>query len=142
MKIKVKYSDVDTRRIEKLVVGDWYDLASDEDVELKQGEFKLIKLGIAMELPEGHEAYMVPRSSTFKTFGILQTNSLGIIDESYKGNNDVWRFPALAMRDTKINKGDRICQFRVMKKMEPIKFIVVETLDNEDRGGFGSTGIK
>ena len=109
---------------------------------LKAGEFKLIPLGIAMKLPKGYEAHVVPRSSTFKNFGILQTNSMGIIDETYCGDNDQWFFPALAMRDTEIHVNDRICQFRIMSHQPHIEFETAEMLDGTDRGGFGSTGIK
>ena len=119
---------------------DWIDLRSAERVELKAGEFRLIRLGIAMELPKGYEAHVVPRSSTFKTWGLLQTNSMGVIDESYCGDNDQWFFPAYALRDTRIQVGDRICQFRVMEHQPVIQFEEVETLGHEDRGGHGSTG--
>ena len=101
---------------------------------------KIISLGISMKLPEGYEAHIVPRSSTFKKWGILQTNGIGIIDESYCGENDVWKFPALAMRSTTIFKGDRICQFRIMPKMPEVVFTEVEQMNDLDRGGFGSTG--
>ena len=119
---------------------DWYDLRAAETVEMKAGDFKLISLGISMKLPEGYEAHVAPRSSTFKNFGVLQTNSFGIIDNSYSGTNDIWRFPALAMRDTVIHEGDRICQFRIVKKQPEVEFIEVDKLDKTDRGGFGSTG--
>jgi dUTP pyrophosphatase len=139
--IRIKYiSD----QIEKLQYienkSDWIDLRAAEKVVMKAGEFKLIPLGIAMELPAGYEAHVVPRSSTFKNFGILQTNSMGIIDETYCGDNDQWFFPALAMRDTEINFNDRICQFRVMEHQPTLEFIEVENLGNTDRGGHGSTG--
>jgi len=142
-KIRIKYiSD----KIEKLRYmdgkSDWIDLRAAEDVVLKKGEFKLISLGVAMELPKGYEAHIVPRSSTFKNFGIIQTNHCGIIDESYCSNEDVWKFPALAMRDTEIHVNDRICQFRIIKHQPKIDFDEVEDLGNETRGGFGSTGIK
>jgi len=142
MKIKVKYFDDSINRIEKIEKGDWIDLRSAIDVELKAGEFKLIPLGIAIELPKGYEAHIVPRSSTFKNFGIIQTNHMGVIDESYCGDNDQWFFPAYALRDTKINKNDRICQFRIIKKMPNIEIEEVSSLGNIDRGGHGSTGIK
>ena len=143
MKIKVKYvANIDKLEFIEGDKSDWIDLRSAEDVELKAGEFKLISLGIAMELPKGYEAHVVPRSSTFKNFGIIQTNHCGIIDESYCGNNDVWRFPALAVRDTVIHKNDRICQFRIVEKMPIVTIEEVESLSNEDRGGIGSTGIK
>jgi dUTP pyrophosphatase len=139
--IKIKYfSD----KIEKLRYidnkSDWIDLRASENVIMSAGEFKLIPLGIAMELPKGYEAHVVPRSSTFKNFGIIQTNSTGIIDETYCGDNDQWYFPALAMRDTVINVNDRICQFRIVEHQPKIEFSEVESLGNQDRGGLGSTG--
>ena len=140
--IKIKYH---TDEIEKLRYidgkSDWIDLRAAEDVELKAGEFKLISLGVSMELPKGYEAHVVPRSSTFKTWGILQTNSMAVIDESYCGDNDIWRYPVYATRDTVIHKNDRICQFRIEKHQPTIEFEEVEHLDGEGRGGFGSTGI-
>ena len=139
--IKIKYH---TNEIEKLRYidgkSDWIDLRAAEDVELKAGEFKLISLGVSMELPKGYEAHVVPRSSTFKTWGILQANSIGIIDESYCGDNDIWKMPVYATRDTTIHKNDRICQFRIEKHQPTIKFEEVDTLGNEDRSGFGSSG--
>jgi dUTP pyrophosphatase len=138
--IKIKYFDDNLPRIEKIPTGDWIDLRAAEDVELKQFEYKLIPLGLAMQLPPGYEANAVPRSSTYKNFGIIQTNHYGVIDESYCGDNDQWHFPALALRDTVIKKGDRICQFRINKKMPEVEFIEVEMLGNLDRGGIGSTG--
>lgn len=139
--IKIKYH-VDITPIEKIEQGDWIDLRSAEDVELKQGEYKLISLGISMKLPDGYEAHVVPRSSTFKNYGIIMTNSMGIIDNSYCGNEDIWRFPAYAFRDTKINKNDRICQFRIVKKQPEIIFEESKKLDSINRGGIGSTGVK
>ena len=139
--IKIKYH---TDEIEKLRYidgkSDWIDLRAAEDVELKAGEFKLISLGVSMELPRGYEAHVVPRSSTFKTWGILQTNSMAVIDESYCGDNDIWRYPVYATRDTVIHKNDRICQFRIEKHQPTIEFEEVDTLGNEDRSGFGSSG--
>lgn len=140
--IKVKYFDNEIEKIEKIAIGDWIDLRAATTVELSQFEYKLIPLGIGMKLPAGYEANVVPRSSTFKNFGILQTNSFAVIDESYCGNEDQWFFPALAMRDTVIQKGDRICQFRINKKMEQVEIIEVEELDEVSRGGIGSTGKK
>lgn len=119
---------------------DWIDLRAAEDVEMKAGEFRLISLGVSMKLPEGYEAHIVPRSSTFKNFGIIETNSIGVIDNTYAGDNDIWRFPAYAVRDTVIHKNDRICQFRIMKNQPEIVFKEVDHLDAESRGGFGSTG--
>lgn len=138
--IKIKYFDETLPKLEKIAIGDWVDLRAAEDVELKQFEYKLIKLGIAMELPKGYEANAVPRSSTFKNFGIIQTNHFGVIDESYKGDDDQWHFPALAMRDTVIKKGDRIAQFRINRKMSRVEFVEVKALGNMNRGGIGSTG--
>ncbi len=139
--IRIKYF---TDRIEKLCriteKSDWIDLRAAEDVELKAGEFRLIPLGVAMELPAGYEAHVIPRSSTFKNFGILQVNSMGLIDESYCGDQDQWYFPALAVRDTLIRTNDRICQFRIVKHQPQIYFEETSQLSQSNRGGFGSTG--
>lgn len=137
--IKIKYFN-DVQEIEALEVGDWIDLRSAESVDIKAGEYKLIRLGVAMELPEGYEALVAPRSSTFKNYGILLVNSLGIIDESYKGDNDEWKFLAYATRDVHVEKNDRICQFRIIEHQPKIKLTKVESLGNADRGGIGSTG--
>lgn len=142
MEIMIKYFAEDDRRIEKIKQGDWIDLRASENIFLKRFESKPIPLGIAMQLPEGFEAHVVPRGSTFKNFGIIQTNSMGIIDETYCGDNDQWFMPALAMRDTQILKGDRICQFRIMEKMPEVELRVVRKLDNDNRGGYGSTGTR
>lgn len=142
MELKVKYFDKEIEKIAKIQKGDWIDLRAAETIELKKGEFKLIALGVGMILPDGYEAHIVPRSSTYKNFGILQTNHHGIIDNSYSGDNDQWRFPALAMRDTIIKKGDRICQFRIMERQPKFDIVEVEHLNDTDRGGFGSTGTK
>lgn len=139
--IQIQYLD-DT--IEKLAYidgkSDWIDLRSAVDVELKAGEFKLIHLGIAMKLPEGYEAHVVPRSSTYKNFGIIQTNHCGIIDSSYCGPNDYWYMPAYALRDTVIHKNDRICQFRIEKNQPKLVFDEVKELSGANRDGIGSTG--
>lgn len=140
MEIKIKYHDSEMEKIKKIACGDWIDLRAAETVEMKQGEYKLISLGVSMQLPRGYEAHVAPRSSTFKNFGIILANSVGIIDESYCGDNDIWRFLAIALRDTTIRKGDRICQFRIVEKMPAVEFVEVETLGNPDRGGIGSTG--
>lgn len=140
LEILVKYHDKELGGIEKFPVGDWIDLRSAERVDLDAGQFKIISLGISMKLPEGYEAHVVPRSSTFKKWGILQTNGIGIIDESYCGEGDVWKFPALAMRSTTIFKGDRICQFRIMPKMSEVIFTEVDHMTDKNRGGLGSTG--
>jgi dUTP pyrophosphatase len=141
--IKIKYFDDEMpilNRNEK--TQDWIDLRSCENVELIPGKFYLIPLGVAMQLPTGYEAHVAPRSSTFKKYGIVQVNSVGVIDESYCGDDDQWFMPVYATRYGNIEKYDRICQFRIMQKMKPVRFDVVEKLDNEDRGGHGSTGVK
>ena len=138
--IRIKYFCKDLERIGKIDKGDWIDLRAAADIEMAAGTFTLIPLGIGMILPEGYEAHVAPRSSTFKNFGIIQTNSVAVIDESYCGDNDEWKYPAYALRDTVIHKGDRICQFRIIKKQPEIEFIKVDALKEKDRGGFGSTG--
>lgn len=139
--IKIKYF---TDKIDKLTYiegkSDWIDLRAAEEADLKKGEFKLIPLGVAMQLPQGYEAHIVPRSSTFKNFGIIQTNHQGVIDCSYCGDNDQWMMPVLAVRDTHISVNDRICQFRIMQNQPVITFDEVTALSGTDRGGFGSTG--
>ena len=135
LKIRVKTSGEAPKRL-----GDWIDLFTAEDATLSAMEFKVISLGVCMELPEGYEAHIVPRSSTYKKYGVIQANSVGIVDSDYKGDNDVWGYPVIALRDTFIPKGTRIAQFRLYKVCEPVEFEVVETLGNADRGGFGSTG--
>lgn len=139
--IKIKYFTDKIDKIVKIDNGDWIDLRCADTIGLKAGEFKLIPLGVAMKLPEGYEAHIVPRSSTFKNFGIIQTNHQGVVDESYCGDNDQWFMPVLAMRDTLININDRICQFRIVQKQPMITFNEVECLEDKDRGGFGSTGV-
>lgn len=141
MEIKIKYF-TDIEKIEKLPQGNWIDLRSAADVELKTGEYKMIPLGVGMKLPEGYEAHVVPRSSTFKNWGIIQTNHMGVIDNSYSGNNDQWHMPVYATRDTVIKKNDRICQFRIQKIMGDVELVSASSLDEINRGGFGSTGIK
>lgn len=154
-KILIKYHDYEIPHIEKIKIGDWIDLRAAEDVLIRPGEYRLISLGISMKLPEGYEAHIVPRSSTFKNWGIIQTNSMGVIDNSYSGTNDIWKFPAFCLDSkgyidkhglyehciTHIKKGDRICQFRIMKKQPEIEFDEVLFLDEIDRGGFGSSGV-
>lgn len=139
--IKIKYF---TDQIDKLdYIGgksDWIDLRAAETVKLKKDEYKLIPLGVAMQLPDGYEAHIVPRSSTFKNFGVIQTNHQGVIDNSFCGDNDQWHFPAYALRDTVIHVNDRICQFRIVENQPKIEFEEVEKLDTPDRGGWGSTG--
>ena len=139
--IKVKYY---TDGIDELcyVAGksDWIDLHAAEDVTLRAGEFRLIPLGVAIALPEGYEAHIVPRSSTFKNYGILQTNSMGVVDYSYRGDGDQWHMPVYATRDVMIEKNARICQFRIVRHQPELTFQRVERLEDADRGGFGSTG--
>ena len=137
--IPIKYH-ADIIPLEKTENGDWIDLRVAEDVELKAGEFKIISLGVSMKLPDGYEALVIPRSSTFKNWGIIQTNHCGLIDNSYCGNDDVWMFPALATRDVLIEKNSRICQFRIQKKMGDLVFNPVDELEDENRGGFGTSG--
>lgn len=139
-RIKIKYFDAGIAPIKRIAKGDWIDLRAAEHIEMKAGEYQLIPLGVGMILPEGFEAHVLPRSSTFKKYGILQVNSMGIIDNSYSGDADQWMLPALAMRDTVIPKNERICQFRIVKSQPKIEFLTVETLNDESRGGFGSTG--
>ena len=141
MEIKIKYfSNIEELKNIGGNKSDWIDLRAAKTIELKAGEFKLIPLGVAMELPKGYEAHIVPRSSTFKNFGIIQTNHQAVIDESYCGDNDQWFYPVYALRDTIINFNDRICQFRIVEKQPLINFTKVDSLENADRGGFGSTG--
>lgn len=139
-KILIRYHSDELEKIKAISIGDWIDLRAAEEVTLKQGEFKIISLGVSMKLPEGYEANVVPRSSTFAKWGILQVDSYGVIDNSYSGDNDIWGMPVVAMRDTTIRVNDRICQFRINKKMPEVEFIEVEYLDGKNRGGFGSTG--
>ena len=139
--IQVRYH-ADIPPLEKLPQGDWIDLRAAETVDMKAGEFRLISLGVSMKLPEGYEAHLLSRSSTFKKWGVIPTNGMGVIDESYCGDGDIWHFSALAMRDTHIEKGDRICQFRLMKKMPDVNLETVEFLSSPNRGGLGSTGEK
>lgn len=138
--IKIKYHSNEITKLEKITKGDWIDLRSSEHVVLKAGEFKLIKLGVSMQLPKGYEAVIVPRSSTYKNFGIIQTNHMGVVDETYCGNNDIWMMPVYALRDTEINVNDRICQFRIQEHQPEIDFKEVDVLENADRGGIGTSG--
>ena len=138
--IKIKYHDDDIIRIEKIAKSDWIDLRTAQDTLLEAGQFKMIPLGVSMELPEGYEALVIPRSSTFKKYGVLLSNSIGLIDEAYKGDGDIWQFPAYATREVFIPKNTRICQFRIIEHQPEIEFDEVVVLGNGDRGGFGSTG--
>ena len=140
-KIIIKYFSDKIERL-RYIDGksDWIDLRAAEDITRQHCEFKLIPLGVAIELPKGYEAHVVPRSSTFKNFGVIQTNSMGVIDETYCGDNDQWFMPVLAMRDTEIHLNDRICQFIIVAHQPTIVFEEVERLECADRGGFCSTG--
>ena len=138
--IKIKYLS-DIEKMKPIKNGNWIDLRSSETIEMKAGEWRLIALGIAIKLPYGYEAHIVPRSSTFKNFGLIQANHFGIVDNSYSSNEDQWYFSAYATRDTRIEKNDRICQFRIQEIQPEIEFKEVEYLTGEDRGGFGSTGV-
>ena len=120
---------------------DWIDLYAAETVALSAGDFRLVRLGVAIALPDGYEAHIVPRSSTFRNYGVLQANSIGVVDNSYRGDDDEWMFPAYATRDVTIEKGARICQFRIMRNQPVLRFETVERLPDGNRGGFGSTGI-
>lgn len=164
IKVLVKQQGCMPQIIDK---GEWIDLHAATTVSLGAPElasfskiehtahFKTyaVSLGVAMKLPAGFEALVVPRSSTFKKYGVIQANAVGIIDNSYSGNDDVWRMPLIALRETKIPKGTRIAQFRIQLSQKAtvwqklcwlfsrkIELVQVETLDAENRGGFGSTG--
>ena len=139
--IKIKYV-TDIKPIEIAEKGDWIDLRAGKTVELEPFEYAQIPLGVCMQIPHGYTAIIAPRSSTYKKWGIIQVNSIGVIDESYNGDNDQWCLPVVALRTTKIYKNDRICQFRLIKKTEGIDFTRVNQLGNSDRGGFGSTGSR
>lgn len=141
MVIKIKYH-TDIIPLEQKDGCDWVDLRAAETVALKQGTSKKISLGVSMELPEGYEAHIVPRSSTFDTWKVIQTNGMGVIDNSYSGDFDIWKMEVYAIQNTVINKNDRICQFRIVPKQPKLDFIEVNTLNNENRGGFGSTGVQ
>lgn len=140
--IKIKYFNNDIDKIEKYSKGDWIDLRAAKDITLAAGEMGYIPLGVAMKLPDGYEAHIAPRSSTFKNWGILQTNSVAVIDNSYCGPEDEWKMPVYATKDTKIEKNSRICQFRIIKIQPEIAFIEDSLEDNQSRGGFGTSGIK
>ena len=139
-KIQILYHSKEIEKIKKISKGDWIDLRAAEEVHLKKGEHTLISLGVSMKLPEGYEVHIAPRSSTFKNFGLIQTNGIGIVDGSYCSEKDIYKMPVLAVRDTVVHINDRICQFRIVKNQPEICFEEVEHLDGEERGGFGSTG--
>ena len=145
MIIKIKYftnhEGLKVEPLTKIDKGDWIDLRANETISLRKGDFRLVPLGVGMKLPDGYEAHIAPRSSTFKNWGILQTNSVAVIDNSYSGNNDQWFYPIFATKDTVIQRNDRICQFRIVEKQPMIGFDIVDVLDDVDRGGFGSSGV-
>ena len=150
--IEIKYHDDELVKLDYIDgKSDWIDLRSAEDVVLKKGEFKLISLGVSMKLPKGYEAHIVPRSSTFKTWGIIQTNSVGVVDDTYIGDNDIWHLPVYCLQPndeyedilgTWVRKGDKIGQFRIMEVQPEFEFEEVDSFGNADRGGFGTTGTK
>ena len=142
MFIKIKYFDESMPKLEFIEgkKSDWIDLRAAEELFISANTFAMIHLGVAMKLPEGYEAHIAPRSSTFKKWGIIQVNSVGVVDESYAGDGDEWMMPVYAIRDTNIHKGDRVCQFRIMEKQPAVQFVEVKHLEHENRGGFGSTG--
>lgn len=140
MDIKIRYLNSGIEEIKVAEIGDWVDLRSADTIFLYKGEKTLLRLGVAMKLPDGYEAILAPRSSTFKRYGLIQTNGIGVIDSTYCGDHDEWMMPVVATRETIIHKNDRICQFRIQKKQPAIKFVKVDKLGGNDRGGFGSTG--
>lgn len=139
-KIMIQYHDPAIEKLGLSRNGDWIDLRAAEEVIIPPGDFKIISLGVSMKLPRGYEGHILPRSSTFKNWGILLTNSMGVIDEAYCGENDVWGIIAYSPYGSVIHKGDRIAQFRIMRKMKPVQFVTVEHMTDASRGGFGSTG--
>lgn len=142
MEIKVKKLVDGLAAIESVHPGEWCDLRAAEDITLSPGEYHRIRLGIAVELPEGYEAIIAPRSSTFERWGVMAANSIGVIDNLYSGDNDEWSFPVVAAYTANIRKNDRICQFRIQKQQPAFDIRYVDHLGNEDRGGFGSTGSR
>lgn len=138
--VKVRYLP-GAPHIEQVGWGSWIDLYTYEDVTLKAGQREYISMGVAMQLPQGYEAILAPRSSTFKRYGLLQSNSIGVIDSTYNGDDDIWCMPVVATRDIYIPKGTRICQFRIQKEQPKIHFVTVSSLGNENRNGFGSSGV-
>lgn len=140
LQIKIKYFDQELERINKISIGDWIDLRCSEEIELKKGQHYYVPLGVAMELPKGYEAWLTSRSSMAKKFHIQHCDDLGVIDNSYCGDDDMWKLPVIALEDTILHKNDRICQFRIHEVMPEVEIIEVESLNNPNRGGLGSTG--
>ena len=146
MKLRIKYLQ-DATRMNKITKGNWIDVYAYEDTFVPEGERAMINLGFALELPKGWEGHLAPRSSTFKTWGIIRTNSVGVVDDTYIGDNDQWHMPVYCLQakhdnGTWIRTGDKIGQFRIMEVMPEIEFEEVESFGNQDRGGFGTTGVK
>ena len=168
MKIRIKYFN-DAKRIQKIAKGNWIDVYANKDMFIPEGQRAMIPLGFALELPVGYEGHLAPRSSTFKTWGIIQTNSVGVVDDTYIGDNDQWHLPVYCLtakgyadkvediyheldestevkgeriKGTWIHKGDKVAQFRIMEVQPNFEFEEVESFGNADRGGFGSTGTK
>ena len=148
MKIRIRYFDGATK-LKKIDKGNWIDVYSRKDIFVEQGEREMIPLGFALELPEGYEGHLAPRSSTFKTWGIIQTNSVGVVDDTYIGDNDEWHMPVYCLEPkdefgygTWIRQGDKIGQFRIMEVQPDFELVEVDSFGNEDRGGFGTTGTK
>jgi dUTP pyrophosphatase len=138
--IKVRKLVPDLKAIDSAYEGEWIDLRASQDIELEAFEYMKIPLGVAMSLPDGYEAIVAARSSTYQKWGIIPANGIGIIDNAYKADNDEWKLPVIALRKTKIHKNDRICQFRIQKKQPDVCLLYTGSLGNPDRGGFGSTG--
>lgn len=136
---------------EQIPGSDYIDLRAAEDIWIPEDEFAIIDLGVSMDLPEGYEAHVVPRSSLFKNYGLIQTNHCSIIDNSYCGNEDRWKYPVFCLqgrdfvdgrKGTLVHLNDRICQFRIVENQPKIIFREVENLVGATRGGFGSTGVQ
>ena len=140
--IHVKYFSDKINKIEKIEQGDWIDLRAAETITLAKGDFALVPLGVGMKLPANFEAHLAPRSSTFKKYKVIQTNGIGVIDNSYSGENEQWMMPVLAIEDTVIPENERICQFRIVERQPNVSIVEVDHLDDQSRGGFGSTGSK
>ena len=150
MKIRIKYFEGATK-LKKITKGNWIDVYARKDVFVPLAERAMIPLGFALELPKGWEGHLAPRSSTFKTWGLIQTNSVGVVDDTYIGDNDEWNMPVYCLKGhdskdgvagTLVKCGDKIGQFRIMEVMPELEFEEVESFGNVDRGGFGTTGTK
>ena len=140
MDIFVKYLTDEIDQVSQAHPGEWIDLRSSKLIALRKGDFTLIPLGVIISVPSGYESILVPRSSTFKKYGIIQTNGIGVIDHLYCGPNDEWKMPVYATRDTVIPANTRICQFRIIPSQEVTIRTVNDVMQTKSRGGFGSTG--